>query len=164
MNLTDSKKIRTCSSLTLFSAYSMSHCVLASMLCCLLTQCSTTTTDPAYASLMATAEPNPQANEIVGMWHRMSNDTFKHRDSLLFNSNGTGIFRAYSQEMNDVISQTQMTWGYQHSGVWVARTRGLRLINLQYRLSGNRLLCTGSSSPVDGPPFFKFNLVFERVH
>lgn len=97
--------------------------LLLALLC--LTHCQVY--DQGYRELQAVPAGQARADDIVGMWHRNSDDQeWKWRMSLLFHRDGTGIADSYRRdegvfggETEDFDDMKQFKWSYTGNGTWL---------------------------------------------
>lgn len=118
--------------------------IIMTMLSFMLTQCSLS--DPEYATLLTRAEAAPQANAIVGMWHRKDPKPtmgYQGFHSILFQSGGTGYTRYFVNNTTPYEWELPITWSYDGSGVWAVMWK---MTTCKCRLSGDQILIEHSLS------------------
>lgn len=162
-----------CSRFMKIPTKSVAELILAFAVLSSLSGCAIREDSTYYSQLAPRAETNPSPTAIVGMWHYNGDSRAKKSStSLLFRSNGEGLYRGRYQYTDGVFSTvgemtpTEFTWHYEGGGKWSDSIGGT------YQMADGKLLRSahqfintyfwetlGPTGGVTGPT----NRVFERL-
>lgn len=104
---------------------------------CLLTNC---VTDRGFDALAAKVEKSPSQDLIVGMWHRKDNLVVDSWLTMVFNADGTGLWRGVYVDENVQTGFMTFTWSYDGGGVWTAVYSNKILGHNKFRIAEGKLL------------------------
>jgi hypothetical protein len=95
--------------------------------------------DPQYNALISTAETNPHANSIVGMWFDATPAAWSNtRRTMQIQPSGTALERVLISASTDEPTEHSFTWRYVGHGKWtVASSNGS---TGEWRLAQGKLL------------------------